>query len=91
MEKNIKDLGIIILGWVFVFLGIIGLFLPVLQGILFLLIGLYVLSKRSVLARKLLVEVKQRIPRLSGKLELARRDGEKIIKSIKKRLCRPRK
>lgn len=91
MKKNIKDLGVITLGWVFIFLGIIGLFLPVLQGFLFLLIGLYILSKRSVWAQRFLAKIKRRIPRLSGKLELARWKGERIIKKIKKRLRRPRR
>ncbi|MDD2433173.1 MAG: PGPGW domain-containing protein [Clostridia bacterium] len=91
MNKNIKDLGIIVLGWAFVFLGIIGLFLPVLQGFLFLLIGLYLLSKKSVLARKIQAEIRRRIPRLSDKLELARWKGERLLQKIKIRFRRPRK
>lgn len=34
-------------GWGFVILGVAGLFLPFLQGILFLVIGLIVLSRQS--------------------------------------------
>jgi hypothetical protein len=34
-------------GWAFMALGILGLFLPVLQGVLFLIVGLIVLSSQS--------------------------------------------
>ena len=50
-----KRVFIYILGWGFILLGIVGLFLPVLQGILFLLIGLLILSKES----RILVKFRQ--------------------------------
>jgi uncharacterized protein len=53
---------IYVIGWAFILLGIVGLFLPILQGILFLLIGLLVLSKESVLAKNLLSRIKKRYP-----------------------------
>ncbi len=34
-------------GWFFVALGVVGLFLPFLQGIFFLIIGVYLLAKFS--------------------------------------------
>ena len=37
---SIKKVGLLIIGWFFIALGILGLFLPFLQGILFILIGL---------------------------------------------------
>jgi len=51
-----------LVGWSFILLGIIGLFLPVLQGILFLLIGLLVLSKENRFAKDLLNRVEKRYP-----------------------------
>ena len=45
MVRHIKRIAIQILGWLFVLLGIAGLVLPVLQGILFLMIGFYLLSR----------------------------------------------
>lgn len=60
------------LGWTFILLGIAGLFLPILQGILFLLIGLSLLSTVSPRAGRLLMRVKERFPRLHGKLEEAK-------------------
>lgn len=53
------------LGWVFMVLGVLGLFLPVLQGVLFLLIGLIILSSEYVWAHHLLLKVKERFPHLS--------------------------
>lgn len=53
---------IYLIGWTFILLGIIGLFLPILQGILFLLIGLLVLSKESKLAKSLLHRLQERYP-----------------------------
>lgn len=51
-----------LVGWGFILLGIVGLFLPVLQGILFLLIGLLVLSKESKWAKDLLHRIEKRYP-----------------------------
>lgn len=49
----------------FIVLGILGLFLPVLQGILFLLIGLMIISSEYVWARRLLDRLKARFPRIA--------------------------
>jgi uncharacterized membrane protein YbaN (DUF454 family) len=88
MNKAYKDIAILALGWFLLFLGIIGCFLPFLQGILFLLIGLYILSKRTIWAQRLLGKIRRRLPRLSGKMEQARWKGEKFIARIEKKLQR---
>jgi uncharacterized membrane protein YbaN (DUF454 family) len=36
MKAQIKRVAMLVVGWAFILLGIAGLFLPVLQGILFL-------------------------------------------------------
>lgn len=72
MQTYLKNILLIIIGWLFVFFGILGLFLPVLQGVLFLLIGLYLLSLKSPLAKRVLGKVRRRFPSLSGKIEHAR-------------------
>jgi len=41
MRCRIRHYVILMLGWFFIFLGILELFLPILQGILFLCIGAY--------------------------------------------------
>ena len=58
----------LIAGAAFVLLGIVGLFLPILQGILFIVIGLLCLSKGSALVRSKKMGFKQRFPRLGSKL-----------------------
>jgi uncharacterized membrane protein YbaN (DUF454 family) len=60
------------LGWGFVLLGIAGLFLPVLQGILFILIGLVILSTEYIWAHHLLRRLHERYPKIARPLELAR-------------------
>jgi Flp pilus assembly protein TadB len=68
---NLKRVAIIATGWIFVVLGIAGLFLPLLQGILFLLIGLVILSKEYRWAGKLLNRIRSRFPRMATSLAKA--------------------
>lgn len=51
-----------VVGWLFIFLGIIGIFLPILQGILFLVIGLMLLSPRYAFAQSLLQKAESKYP-----------------------------
>ena len=59
------------LGWFFIVLGILGIFLPILQGVLFLLVGLSLLSTEYVWARRLLDRLRTRFPKLSAKYDEA--------------------
>ena len=52
----------IVVGLGFLGLGFVGLFLPVLQGVLFLLVGLTILSTESRRVRRLRDEIKRRHP-----------------------------
>ena len=45
MPRPVRRMLILSAGWFFVVLGILGIFLPILQGILFLAIGLILLSR----------------------------------------------
>jgi hypothetical protein len=71
MRTRIKRWAILIAGWIFILLGIVGLFLPILQGVLFLLIGLVLLSTEYVWAHRLLGKVRARFPKLNLQLEKA--------------------
>ena len=65
MNATFKRIAIYWAGWGFIVLGILGLFLPILQGILFLLIGLSLLSNSSPWAARLLNKVRERFPKIS--------------------------
>jgi hypothetical protein len=60
--SRFKRILIIVAGWAFVGLGVAGLFLPFLQGILFLLIGFVLLSMEYHWAAKLLGRIRARFP-----------------------------
>lgn len=68
MKKGAKHVFHVFFGSLFLLLGIAGLFLPFLQGILFLLIGLYFLSKTSPLAKRILIHLQARFPRFARQL-----------------------
>jgi uncharacterized membrane protein YbaN (DUF454 family) len=57
-----KGVGVLVLGWFLVGLGIVGLFLPFLQGVLFIMIGLTILSSRSTTVKRLLDLLEKRYP-----------------------------
>jgi uncharacterized protein len=59
-----KRILVLIVGWAFILLGILGLFLPVLQGVVFLLVGLIILSSEYVWAHRLLTRLRERFPKI---------------------------
>lgn len=63
MKGRIVRFGKILGGGAFLVLGVIGLFLPFLQGILFLIIGLTLLSTESEHARRCLGWLKKWVRR----------------------------
>ena len=71
MREKFKRWAILGLGWLFIVLGVLGLFLPVLQGILFLLVGLVLLSRESRVMRRFLAYIRMRYPKLSAKVRQA--------------------
>lgn len=71
MRAAVKRIAVLLLGWGFILLGIVGLFLPVLQGILFILIGLIILSSEYIWAHKLLQRLRNRFPSIARKADEA--------------------
>jgi len=69
---NLRRLLILSAGWLFVLLGVLGLFLPFLQGILFLMIGFYLLSLHSARARLLRRRLRTRYPGVASRLDEAK-------------------
>ena len=82
MARSLKLYVILSLGWFFVFLGILGLFLPILQGILFLLIGFILLSRESEWAKRQLEKLKSRYPRFAEKYDEAEARAERLRQRI---------
>jgi uncharacterized protein len=63
MNAHVKRAVALSVGWGFILVGIVGLFLPVLQGVLFLFAGLVILSSEYVWAHRLIVRLRQRFPK----------------------------
>jgi uncharacterized membrane protein YbaN (DUF454 family) len=70
--NKFKKIGILILGWIFIGLGILGLFLPILQGILFIMIGLAILSSRSKWVKRFLKHIEERYPHQHERMVIGR-------------------
>ena len=82
MAQVFKRIAINVVGWAFLLLGIAGLFLPILQGVLFILIGLIILSTEYVWAHRLLSRLKTRFPRLGRAADSAAHKANAWMKRI---------
>jgi uncharacterized membrane protein YbaN (DUF454 family) len=89
MQTKGKKLVLLLLGWGFVALGVVGLFLPVLQGVLFLLIGLFILSSEYVWAHRLLEKIRNRFPAAVLRCEEASRKTHNWLGKVFRRGSRP--
>lgn len=65
------------LGWALVLLGIVGLFLPILQGVLFLALGFALLSAESQWVRQKSELFMSRYPGVAAKLRNMKRSVAK--------------
>jgi len=63
-----KRIVILTAGWICLGLGVVGLFLPVLQGFLLIGCGLWFLSRESTLMRGFSNRLKKRYPRQHERL-----------------------
>ena len=80
-----KKLLVLLAGWGFIALGVVGLFLPVLQGILFLLVGLFILSSESAWAHRLLEKIRERFPATAMRFEKASVTAKTLLGTIFRR------
>jgi uncharacterized membrane protein YbaN (DUF454 family) len=64
MQPGSKRILVLIAGWSFILLGIVGLFLPFLQGVLFILVGIVILSAHYAWARLLMTKLRKRFPKM---------------------------
>ena len=65
----VKRYSLMAAGWALLPLGVVGLFLPVLPGVLFLIIGLSILSVEYEWARRWMTALRSRFPGTDKKLQ----------------------
>jgi uncharacterized membrane protein YbaN (DUF454 family) len=65
----VKRYSLLVVGWVLLPLGVVGLFLPVLPGALLLIIGLSILSVEYAWARRWMTTLRSRFPGTDKKLQ----------------------
>jgi uncharacterized protein len=82
VKSYTKRILILITGWSFIVLGIAGLFLPFLQGVLFLFVGLIILSSEYVWAHRLLTKLKERFPKLGRAADHATEKAKAWLRRI---------
>jgi len=70
------------LGWGFILFGFIGLFLPILQGILFLAVGVIILTSRSPRVRWLVLQLGRRYPKFRRTLAVAKRQAARLRRRL---------
>ena len=58
----LKRLAFIVAGWLLLMLGAVGLFLPILPGVLFGIVGLSILSLEYAWARRWMSSLRRRFP-----------------------------
>lgn len=69
MQRQTKRLVKLTFGWLFIALGGVGLVLPILQGFLFLAIGISLLSSESPWVARQVERLRQRFPNLFAQLD----------------------
>lgn len=80
--KRFKRLALVVLAFALLALGVVGLFLPFLQGVLFIAIGIVLLSLLSPRVRSFLEPHRIRFPKLHALLERAEEWVKRIIGEI---------
>ncbi len=67
----------------FVLLGVLGIFLPILQGILFLAVGFYILSLESPWAHRKIDQMREKYPRLGATFDQARLRAARYARKLR--------
>jgi hypothetical protein len=75
-------------GWSMILVGIAGLVLPLLNGTLFLAIGLYVLKDDYVWAAKAIDWARRRFPRQAASMDRGQAKAEEYLKHTRRTLRR---
>jgi putative transmembrane protein PGPGW len=80
VKTKARKAAVLLFGWGFLLLGAVGLFLPFFKGVVFLFVGLLILSSEYVWAHHLLEKIRIRFPGLSSRLD--RVTAHKWIRSL---------
>lgn len=83
LTAEVKRKLYLVAGIFFFILGVLGLFLPILQGVLFLAVSLVFLSKGSSRVRAMKQRFKRRYPKWGAKLDEAERWSKSLPSRIK--------
>jgi uncharacterized membrane protein YbaN (DUF454 family) len=78
MKRIIK----VSIGWFFLILGFIGCFLPILQGFLFIAVGLLILAEESKFIKKLLHPLERKYPEQFKKVHAFRQSLYRKLREI---------
>lgn len=81
-NSKLRKLILLVLGWGFVVLGILGLFLPILQGILFLAVGVILLAQVSPRVRLLRQRLRRRYPQAAGVFDKAEKKASQWLARV---------
>jgi uncharacterized membrane protein YbaN (DUF454 family) len=87
MWARIRKIVVIVLGVVFILLGVAGLFLPILQGVLCLLIGMNLLGREVPWVQRQFERLRARYPAAFAKFDAFK---EKVKKKLRRKEKRPR-
>jgi uncharacterized membrane protein YbaN (DUF454 family) len=80
MQPRKKRILILMAGWSFILVGIAGLFLPFLQGLLFIFLGVIILSWQYARARLLLTRLRKRFPKIGRIADQAALRAKTLLK-----------
>ncbi len=79
MRRHLRKIALIILAVIFLGLGVLGLALPFLQGILFIVIGIVLLSIASTRFRAWAETHTRKFPHIHRIVERVRERAERLI------------
>lgn len=82
MKRVVRRLIVDVLGWIFIFLGVIGLFLPILQGIICLIIGGYLLSIHSEWFNRQIIRAHNYHPKASEIIKYIENLTDKVLSKL---------
>jgi len=80
-NRHTKSLLRLVAGWFFIVLGIIGCFLPILQGFIFLALGVFLLADHVPFFGRIRSWIHRRFPKMT---ERVHQMGEKFRKKSQK-------